>query len=126
MKMVPRSLRIWFIVHCIADVASAVPLFVAPRAVLGWLGWNQVDPISTRLVAAALLAIGIESYLARNASIEVFRGMLRLKVIWSATAAIGLLWSQLTGGPPAGWGVFAIFGTFHAVWLVYWLRLRPQ
>jgi hypothetical protein len=83
-----------------------------------------VDPISTRLVAAALFGIGIESYLGRNAGVEAFRAMLNLKVIWSATAAIGVLWSQLAGGPPAGWGVFAIFASFHLVWLRYRLLLR--
>jgi hypothetical protein len=65
-RVVPRSLRSWFIVHFVADMLSALPLFIAPREVLGWLGWNAVDPIATRLVAAALFGIGIESYLARS------------------------------------------------------------
>lgn len=121
--MVPLGLRRWFVIHFIADVVSAVPLFVAPEWFLGQLGWSAVDPISTRLVAAALFGIGIESYLGRNAGIEAFRAMLNLKVIWSATAAVGVLWSQLDGGPPAGWGVFAIFAGFHLVWLRYRLLL---
>ncbi len=125
--MVPRSLRRWFIVHFIADVASALPLFIAPGPVLRWLGWTAVDPISTRLVAAALFGIGIESYLGRNASAESFRSMLNLKVIWAATATIGVLWSQLQGGPPAGWAVFGIFAVFCVIWVRYRLLLgRPQ
>lgn len=86
--MVPRSLRLWFVVHFYADVFAAVPLFLAPRTVQGWLGWTAVDPLATRLVAAALFGIGIESYLARNASLETFRGMLNLKVIWLLRAAV--------------------------------------
>lgn len=121
--MVPLGLRRWFVIHFIADVVSAVPLFVAPEWFLGQLGWPAVDPISTRLVAAALLGIGIESYLGRNAGVEAFRAMLNLKVIWSATAAVGVLWSQLDGGPPAGWAVFAIFAGFHLVWLRYRLLI---
>jgi len=124
--MVPPALRRWFVVHFLADVVAAVPLFVAPAWVLGRLGWSAVDPIATRLVAAALFGIGIESYLGRNAGVEAFRGMLNLKVIWSATAALGVLWSQLDGGPPAGWGVFAIFAGFHLVWLRYRLLLRAE
>ncbi len=124
--MVPLALRRWFVVHFIADVVAAVPLFVAPVWILGLLGWPAVDPISTRLVAAALFGIGIESYLGRNASVDAFRAMLNLKVIWSATAALGVLWSQLEGGPPAGWGVFAIFAGFHLVWLRYRLLLREE
>ena len=122
--MVPRSLRFWFIVHFVADVLAALPLFVAPREVLGWLGWNAVDPIATRRVAAALFGIGIESYLGRDAGLESFRGMLNLKIIWSATAAIGVLWSQIEGGPLAGWGVFAIFAAFNVLWVRYRVVLR--
>jgi hypothetical protein len=103
---------------------AAVPLFIAPTQLLGWLGWPAVDPIATRLVAAALFGIGIESCLGRNAGPEAFSGMLNLKIVWSAAAALGTLWSQLDGGPLAGWGVFAIFASFHLVWLRYRLQLR--
>ncbi len=121
--VVPESLRRWFVVHFWADVLAALPLFLAPRQVLGWLGWAEVDPIATRLVAAALFGIGIESYLGRNADVQAFRGMLNLKVIWSASAVLGLLWSQLDGGPKAGWALLAIFLTFHLLWLRYRLQL---
>ncbi len=122
--MVPPSLRTWFVMHCIVDVLAAVPLFLAPEQVLGLLGWGQVDPLASRAVAAALFGIGIESYLGRNASVESFRGMLRLKVIWSGSAALGALWSALTGGPLAAWAVLGIFGGFHAIWLRYLVLLR--
>lgn len=49
--------------------------------------------------------------------------MLNLKVIWSATAVLGVLWSQLEGGPAAGWAVLVIFLMFHVVWLRYRLQL---
>lgn len=51
--------------------------------------------------------------------------MLNLKLIWSATATAGLVWSQLEGGPPAGWAFVAIFAAFNLVWLRYRLLLRP-
>lgn len=123
--MVPRSLRLWFVVHFYADVLAAVPLFLAPRAVQGWLGWTAVDPLATRLVAAALFGIGIESYLARNAGLETFRSMLNLKVIWSSSAVIGVAWSQFQGGPVAGWGVLGIFVVFNVAWVRFRLQL-PQ
>lgn len=124
--MVPASLRAWFVIHFVADLIAAIPLFLAPQTVLGWLGWTAVDPIATRGVAAALFGIGIESYLGRNGTIEAFRGMLRLKVIWSAMAALGTLWSLLTGAPPAAWAILAVFVAFHGVWLHYLLRLRRR
>ncbi|MBA3501332.1 MAG: hypothetical protein M4D80_41040 [Myxococcota bacterium] len=121
--MVTEWLRRWFVVHFILDMAAAIPLFVAPTQLLGWLGWPAVDPIATRLVAAALFGIGIESYLGRNAGVEAFRGMLNLKIIWSGAAVLGTLWSQLDGGPIAGWGVFAIFVGFNVLWVRYRIAL---
>lgn len=124
--MVPRNLRIWFVVHFYADVLAAVPLFLAPRTVLGWLGWSAVDPLATRLVAAALFGIGIESYLGRNAGLETFRSMLNLKVIWSSAAVVGVVWSQFQGGPVAGWGVLGIFAVFNAAWVTFRVRLAQS
>jgi hypothetical protein len=126
---VPAALRRWFVVHFWADILFALPLFVAPVAVLERFGWQQVDPITARLVAAALFGIGIESLIGRNASRASFRTMLNLKVIWSATATIGIAWSIAEGAhgrPLFAWLVLAIFAGFHALWLSWALRLRPK
>jgi hypothetical protein len=122
--MVPRSLRRWFVVHFWADVLFAVPLFFAPRLFLGLLGWPAVDPIATRLVAAALFGIGIQSLLGRGEDVATFRALLNLKIIWSASATLGIVWSQLEGGPPLGWAFAAIFAAFNVLWLRYRLVLR--
>jgi hypothetical protein len=121
---IPRYLPFWFVVHFVADLVFAIPLFVAPVWSLELLGWEQVDPIATRLVAAALFGIGIESLLGRNSSAEAFRAMLNLKIIWSATASTGILWSVLEGGPTLGWGLFGVFVAFHVLWVRYRLLLR--
>ncbi len=121
---VPRLLPFWFVVHFVADVAFAIPLFLAPRWTLELLGWEAVDPIATRIVAAALFGIGIESLLGRNSDAAALRAMLNLKVIWSASAVIGIGWSMLEGGPPLGWGLFGVFIAFHVLWVYYRFRLR--
>lgn len=121
--MLPRGLRTAFIIHFVADLAFALPLFFAPVPFLTALGWKSVDPLATRLVAAALFGIGLQSWLGRDEPREAFRAMLNLKLIWSATATLGLVWSTLDGGPPLGWAFVAVFGAFHAVWLRYRLLL---
>ena len=121
----PAGLRTWFVIHFAADMISALPLLVAPVAVLEAVGWEAVDPVAARLVAAALFGIGIESLLGRNADREAFVAMLNLKIIWSAAAVVGLAWSLAEGAhgrPLALWSVLGIFGTFNLVW-VYW-RVR--
>ncbi len=121
--MVPSSLRRWFVVHFVADLAFALPLFLAPQWTLTLLGWRAVDPIATRLVAAALFGIGIQSLLGRDEDAATFRALLNLKIIWSATATLGIIWSQLEGGPPLGWAFAAVFAAFNALWVRY--RFAP-
>ncbi len=82
-KTVPAALRSWFVLHFAVDMIVAVPLFFAPREVLALFGWIAIDPLATRLAAAALMGIGLESLLGRKAGREAFKGMLQLKVIWS-------------------------------------------
>ena len=122
MSEVPSSLRRWFVVHCFADVAFAVPLFVAPQTFLGALGWTAVDPFTTRIAAAALLGVGLESYLGKDQDLRVFAHMLNLKVIWSLACVVGIALSIAQGAqgrPPMAYGFLAIFVGFHAVWVHY-------
>lgn len=117
--MVPGSLRRWFVVHFAADITFALPLFLAPQWTLTLLGWRTVDPIATRLVAAALFGIGIQSLLGRGEDAATFRALLNLKIIWSSAATVGIVWSQLEGGPPFGWVFAAIFAAFNLLWVRY-------
>lgn len=121
---VPSALRKWFIFHFVADIVFAVPLFLFPEAFLGLFGWECVDPVASRLVAAALFGIGGESLLGRNGDVEGFRTMLRMKVIWSATATLGIGMAMMGGAPAAGWIFFAVFLGFNMLWTMWWLRLR--
>jgi hypothetical protein len=122
--MVPNALRTWFVIHFWADIAFALPLFVVPVPTLTLFGWEpqEVDPLTTRLVAAALFGIGIESLLGRNADASAFRAMLNLKCIWAAAATAGILWAQLDltdHAPWGGWLFLGIFAAFLGVWS-YW------
>ena len=120
---VPERLKRWFVVHCIIDLVFAVPLFLSPAWFLDLLGWPAVDPLASRLVAAALFGIGLESYFGRNGSRSQYAGMLRLKIIWSAAASLGILWTllQMAAPPITGWLLLAVFAGFNVLW-VYWYR----
>lgn len=124
---VPSILRVWFVIHFALDIAFALPLFIAPNRVLELFGWVTVDTIATRLAAAALFGIGVESLLGRNAGRESFNGMLRLKILWSGFATIGLVWSVIEADLKylvVGWLLVAIFAAFHLLWWYWFLRLR--
>ena len=121
---VPGSLRFWFVVHFVVDIVFALPLLLIPEWLMPLLGWRCVDPISSRLVGAALMGIGIASLLERKASTEVFRAMLNLKIIWATSAVVGIGLGLLRGGPLVGWALLAVFAAFLALWVHYRLRLR--
>ena len=120
----PATLRLWFAVHAVVDVACALPLMIAPEELLPRLGWTAVDPVSARLVAAALLAIGVQSWRTRGADASVYRVMLALKVIWSISAMVGLALALTRGAPSAAFLGLAIFLVFCGVWSHHAIRFR--
>jgi hypothetical protein len=124
MMEIPASLRRWFVAHAIVDLLVALPLLIAPVATLRQLGWTAVDPVTTRLVAAALLAIGGQSYLGRQGSLESYRSLLNLKMLWSSTAIVALLLGIGSGAPVACWGFLAVFVIFFGVWTYYRIRIK--
>ena len=123
---VPDRLRFWFVVHFAIDYLFAIPLLLAPEFTLELIGWTTVDPLTSRLVGAALLGIGGESLLGRYGSADVYRAMLNLKIIWSLGAIFGIGASMAGGGPPMGWVVLGIFVAFCALWSYYRIQLRER
>lgn len=120
---VPQSLRAWFMIHFVADVVFAIPLFFAPVWFLSSLGFTVIDPVATRMVAAALVGIGTISLLVKNQTIEVFRALLSLKILWSATAIMGLSLSLAEGAPRSVWGLLIIFAGFCGLWSFYRVKI---
>ena len=121
-KEVPPALRKWFLIHFMVDILFAIPLIIIPDYFLRTLGWQVVDPVSARLVAAALFAIGIESLISYKSSIDNYIGMLNLKILWSLGAVLGLIISIIHmdhGRPIAMWLLLLVFLAFNALW-VYW------
>ena len=117
-----NNLRKWFLIHFTIDIAAAVPLVLIPETVLSHLGWETIDPIATRLVAAALFAIGIESYRGRNTGIQAYISMLNLKITWSTVAIFGIILSLIQGLESDNfflWMLGVIFVIFNLVW-IYW------
>jgi hypothetical protein len=119
---IPKALRAWFVVHFIADILFAVPLFIVPDFLLNLLNWQSVDPLMARMVAAALFGIGIESLLCIKLGKDAFIAMLNLKIIWSFAAITGFiigLSQGLFGHIAVGISLLLIFTAFNILW-IYW------
>jgi len=123
-KPVPNSLRIWFVIHFVADVLFGIPLLFFPQMLLNLFGWQTYDPIMTRLVGAALMGIGVESLLGRNANAETFRAMLNLKVVWASSALIAIGIGIAEGAASTAWLFLSVFFVFWCVWVYYRMKLK--
>ena len=121
---VPNGLRTWFVIHFVADVLVGIPLLFFPQVLLNLFGWKTYDPIMSRLVGAALMGIGVESLLGRNANADIFRAMLNLKVIWASSALIAIGLGISEGAAPTAWLFLGIFFVFWCVWVYYRLKLK--
>ena len=121
-KEVPQALRNWFLFHFAVDILFAIPLLLFPVYFLEALGWKIVDPVTARLVAAALFGIGIVSFTSNKSTLDTYRGMLNLKIFWSLGAITGLTISLIQGDqgrPFTLWLLLFIFIAFNCLW-VYW------
>ena len=123
--MVPQSLRFWFVIHFVVDFIFAIPLMIAPVWLLTLFGFETADPFTARLVGAALLGIGGESLLGWNGTVEAFRAMLNLKIIWSLAAIAAIILTLvLNGGPLIAYVILLIFAAFGGLWMYYRFLLR--
>ena len=121
---IPASLRNWFIAHAVLDVACGVPLLLFPEALLPRVGWTAVDPAMSRLVGAALLAIGAQAWRSRDAGSDVYRALLGLNVIWSAMVIVGMAIAIAHGAPSAAFVVLSASLALCGVWSHHAIRFR--
>src|SRR5258708_28213584 len=98
---VPPTLRTWFVVHAALALGAGVPLLCAPEWALSGLGWPNVDPVTSRLLGAALIAVGTQAYRLRAAGVEVYRALVGFNVVWSLGAVLALFAAIGRGAPPA-------------------------
>jgi hypothetical protein len=125
-RSIPQGLRTWFVVHFAVDMVFGIPLLFFPYWSMTLFGWDYVDPLTSRLVGAALLGIGGESLLGRNAKFETFQAMLNLKIIWACGAVLAIGMGIRDGLPTIAWGILGIFAVFLVVWIYYRFQLNES
>ncbi len=122
---VPPSVRGWFVVDFVfSALVAGVPLLLVPELLLPRLGWSAVDPVATRLVGAALVAIGWQSWRSRRSGQEAYRALLGLKVIWCSLGIVGLVAAIGAGAPQASWALLAVLLLLDGVWIHYAIRIK--
>lgn len=124
MTPVPVSLRYWFVVHFVLDFSLALALLSVPGIVLDAFGLEPINFVLARLIGAALIAIGGTSLLMRNKSIDAYKLMLILKLLWSGSAMVGIGISLLEGAPILISIFLVIFALFFILWAYYLNQIK--
>jgi hypothetical protein len=135
-----RMLKLALLIQMIVSVILGVLLLVIPGSFLTWLGWVPNDPIISRVLGAALLAMSWGDLRVWRSSakaearllVEVHLGFAALaggamlRHLLAAALAGGATLSRLFAGgwPVTMWTVFGIFGLFALMWL--WVLVKER
>jgi hypothetical protein len=119
-----KSLRYTFLVHAVVAVLFGLPLLAAPGRFLDVFDWAPIDPIMTRLVGAALLALGWGSYrgwrAAARGDVEI---LIQVEVVFTVLSAVAILRHLVEGSWPwYVWTMFIVFAIFAVVWIYHLVR----
>lgn len=114
-----QSLRITFLVHAIVGVLLGLPLLAAPGRWLTLLNWAPIDPLASRMLGAAILALAwgsLRAYRAEEWSeVEL---LVEVEAAFTTLASVGLLRHLLVGSWPwVPWAIFAITAVFAIAWI---------
>ncbi len=122
----PKGLKTLFGIHAVVALLIGAPLLVAPGRVLLWLGWAPIDPIVSRLLGAALLALAWSSFRGwqalrlRSAQVAF---LVEMEAVFTVLGCVGLLRHLLFGRwPLAPWLAFAVLTAFAVAWIAFLVR----
>lgn len=123
-----QALRIAFLIHAAVGCLLGIPLFLLPGRLLQWVGWKPIDPILSRVLGAALLALAWSSFRGSRATERSQLVILKeMEAVFTVLGCIALLRHLLFAPYPAMvWIVFAIMLIFAVTWIVFLLRQWRQ
>jgi hypothetical protein len=86
------------VVHAVVSAVFGGLLLAGPGRFLGWFGWAPIDPIISRLLGAALLALAWGSYrgwrAVERAQVAI---LIELEAVFCVLASLGLLAASAGG-----------------------------
>ena len=119
-----KALKYTFIVHGIVGVLVGAPLLLAPGRFLGWIGWAPVDPVISRLLGAASLALAWSSFRGAGAGATMQRILVEMELAFTVLGCVGLLRHLLKAHYPLMvWLTFVVLAAFGVAWAIFLLAM---
>ena len=121
-----KLLKTTFILHAIVATVLGAPLLVIPGVFLQTLGWSPIDPILSRLLGAALLALAWSSFRGWRATEWAQVAILvEVEIVYTILGCIGLLRHLLFAGYPAiVWLNLVVLAVFAIAWIACWSKRK--
>lgn len=117
-----RGLKITFLIHAVVSFVFGLLLLLIPGRFLLTISWAPIDPIASRMLGAALLALAWASFRGWQATEKLQVAILiELEAVFTVLVCVGLLRHLLVANwPLMVWLLFAVFVVWAIVW-VFWL-----
>jgi hypothetical protein len=119
-----KLLKTTFVLHAIVATVLGAPLLVIPGVFLQTLGWAPIDPILSRLLGAALLALAWSSFRGWRATEWAQVAILvEMEIVYTVLGCIGLLRHLLFASYPAiAWLNLVVLAVFAIAWIACWSK----
>jgi hypothetical protein len=122
-----QALKVAFLIHAAVGCLFGIPLFLVPGRLLQWVGWRPIDPIISRVLGAALLALAWSSFRGWRSAERSQLVILEMEAVFTILGSIALLRHLLSSPYPVMvWIVLAIMVIFAVTWIVFLLRQWRQ
>jgi hypothetical protein len=121
-----RWLRVLFLIHAIIAAVVGAGLLLAPGRLLGAIGWAPIDPILSRVLGAAMLALAWTSFRGwRATEWSQIAIVVEGEAVFAVLACAGLLRHLLVGHwPLMVWGLFVLYLFFAVAWIAALVQHR--
>ena len=109
-----RALNITFLIHAIVAVVFGLLMLLVPGRTLEFFGWAPIDPITSRVLGAALLALAWSSFRGWQATErKQVQILVEMEAVFTVLASVGLLRHLLFAHYlPIVWVMLALFLAF--------------
>jgi hypothetical protein len=116
MRKVSPGLKITLLAHAIAALAFGLIYLFIPDIWGDLVNWPAPETAPYRLIGAATLAFGASSVLGyRETDWDKVIIIVRIEIVWTALAALVLLWALIFDGAPA---IAWLYVVLMAAWTV--------
>ena len=104
-KKISNGLKYLFLFHFIVGVVFGLTYLLIPDTWANMVQWPLKESFPYRLLGAALIGIGVSSWLAfKNQIWESVKIVVIMEIIWCGLGTVVMLWGMFTQGlPPIGW-----------------------